>query len=90
MYEGDVASAMYLLRIGTLGVYVQRCGRESKVTDLLPGAFFGEIGLLDVGAKRTASIKVGRPHASNRLWGPASSVDAGPASMWSVATRLVC
>ena len=44
--EGDVATHLYLIRLGHVRVGVQRYGREAKIVTKGPGSILGEIGLL--------------------------------------------
>ena len=44
--EGDVATNLYLVRLGNVRVSVQQHGREAKIVSKGPGTILGEIGLL--------------------------------------------
>lgn len=55
--EGDLSSSMYLLVSGKVKVYLSdEEGKEFVLSTLGPGAYFGELALLD-DEKRTASVK---------------------------------
>lgn len=55
--EGDLSSTMYLLVSGKVKVYLSdEEGKEFILSTLGPGAYFGELALLD-DEKRTASVK---------------------------------
>ena len=46
--EGDLGNAMYDIRWGTVGVYSKYgTPEQKKLTDLGPGEYFGEMGLLE-------------------------------------------
>ena len=46
--EGDVEACLYDLRWGTVGIYTHYGQpNETLLTELQPGAFFGEMGMLD-------------------------------------------
>jgi len=57
---GEPADAMYFLLEGELRAYVLLEGRESTLGTLLPGDSFGEIALLDHGA-RSAFVAANQP-----------------------------
>jgi len=44
--EGELATRLYLIRLGHVRVSVQQHGREAKIVSKGPGAILGEIGLL--------------------------------------------
>ncbi len=44
--QGDVANALYLIRLGHVRVSVQQHGKEAKIVSSGPGTILGEIGLL--------------------------------------------
>jgi len=44
--EGDIATRLYLIRLGHVRVSVRQHGREAKVVSKGPGTIIGEIGLL--------------------------------------------
>ena len=44
--EGEIATHLYLVRLGHVRVSVQQHGREAKIITKGPGAILGEIGLL--------------------------------------------
>jgi CRP-like cAMP-binding protein len=54
--EGDVAQDVMLLLRGTLTVFVERDGREVRLTDQGPGTILGELGVL-CGLPRSASAR---------------------------------
>ena len=56
--QGEVGASMYLVAEGLLYVYIEQAetGDLIKVSDLIPGQFFGEIALL-TGEPRTATVK---------------------------------
>jgi cAMP-dependent protein kinase regulator len=53
--EGELSSAMYLIKSGTVSVYKEEKGEKIKIAQLEPGDFFGEIGVI-TGQKRTATV----------------------------------
>ncbi|MEE9496146.1 MAG: cyclic nucleotide-binding and patatin-like phospholipase domain-containing protein [Desulfobacterales bacterium] len=55
--EGDPGDAMYIIKSGSVGVYVGREGSEGFVSDLHRGDFFGEMSLI-TGRARMSTIKV--------------------------------
>ena len=44
--EGEIATRLYLIRLGHVRVSVQQHGREAKIVSKGPGTILGEIGLL--------------------------------------------
>ena len=44
--EGEIATHLYLIRLGHVRVSVQQHGREAKIVSKGPGTILGEIGLL--------------------------------------------
>ena len=44
--EGEVATHLYLIRLGHVRVSVQQHGKEAKIVTKAPGSILGEIGLL--------------------------------------------
>ena len=58
--EGDLGDKMYLIREGTVEVFITKDGKENIVRQLKEGEYFGEIALLAEG-KRTASIRAITP-----------------------------
>lgn len=57
--EGEVGQAMYLILDGEVTICRQGQPEEGFLTGLLPGEFFGELGLLD-DAIRTAQARAAR------------------------------
>ncbi|MBW2008447.1 MAG: patatin-like phospholipase family protein [Deltaproteobacteria bacterium] len=55
--EGDAGDAMYVIKTGSVGVFVERGGAEAFVTYLHRGDFFGELALLS-GTRRMATVRV--------------------------------
>ena len=55
--EGDPGNAMYIIKSGSVGVYVRQDGSEALVADLHRGDFFGEMSLI-AKRPRNATIKV--------------------------------
>ena len=58
--EGDPGDKMYLIREGTVEVFITKDGTEEIIRQLKEGEYFGEIALLAEG-KRTASIRAVTP-----------------------------
>jgi len=69
--EGDIATRLYLIRLGHVRVSVRQHGREAKIVSKGPGTIIGEIGLLALSldderktveeVDRTLKLKLDRP-----------------------------
>ena len=56
--QGDPGDCMYCIRWGTVSVYLgYGTNNQRKLADLVPGDYFGEMGLID-GAPRSATVVV--------------------------------
>lgn len=64
--EGDAANAIYILVDGQLGVYKRKGSGEQagehRLAGLMPGDFFGEMGLIDM-QPRAATVRAEAPSA---------------------------
>ena len=56
--EKDEVHALYLVTAGHVDVTTSSMNREVALTQLMPGAFFGEVSLLS-GKKATATVRAG-------------------------------
>lgn len=59
--QGDECDGIYSVQSGQVSVFKRKSGPngpvEAEITRLGPGSMFGEMGMLDAGAKRDASVK---------------------------------
>lgn len=55
-HQGDLSDSFYLVRYGFVKVYLEEKGKERVLAYLKEGHYFGEMGLLKEGEKRTASV----------------------------------
>jgi CRP-like cAMP-binding protein len=59
--QGDECDGVYSVQSGQVSVFKTKPGpngpAEAEITRLGPGSMFGEMGMLDPGAKRDASVK---------------------------------
>jgi CRP-like cAMP-binding protein len=58
LHQGDEGSSFYVIRSGSVDVFVLRDGRKVKVARLTAGSFFGEMSFM-TGERCNATIKAG-------------------------------
>lgn len=55
--QGDASSCMYRVRSGSVGIFLDYGGaRETRLTDVGPGRYFGEMGLLDRAPRSATAV----------------------------------
>jgi len=58
--EGELGKAFFIIFSGEINVWVERNGRQSRLANLRPGDYFGEISLL-TGKPTTANVFASTP-----------------------------
>ena len=59
--EGDSGTEMYVLLMGSVGVFKNREGQDEEMATLGSGSYFGEMAILDDEHQRSASIHTKEP-----------------------------
>lgn len=84
--EGDAqADGMYFIERGAARVTITKDGRETEVSRLAAGDYFGEMALLENGARTASVYAVVDPASTADVNGTASAIPAEAASSSTVA-----
>jgi CRP/FNR family transcriptional regulator len=70
LFQGEISNRLYFINKGKLSVIISKKGQKSKVADLKPGDYFGEMSLLEPIAA-SATIKAEEPTVVDALDGKA-------------------